>query len=145
MWRAALILAMAMTASAAAAIMAPVSAAAQIDPDLARLLRAMVGIKGGIALAAAPLVYWRLGHSPPGVAALGYCASLCVAVAALVGLWGLASIPLGSLLFYSGLTGLILTARLDARLSIGRLGPEAAVAQRMDVLDQDTPAQRETA
>jgi hypothetical protein len=52
-WRTALVLAIAVTAAAAALITAPFSAAAQMDPDLVRLLRAMVGVKGIIALAAA--------------------------------------------------------------------------------------------
>ncbi len=144
-WRAALILAIAATAAAAAVITAPAATAAQMDPDLVRLLRTMVGIKGIIALVAAGLVYWRLGHSPPRLAALGYGASLCVSVAALVWLWGLASIPFGALLFYSGLVGLILVGRLDCGLLIGRVRPDAAVTRHTDRPARDAQAHREAA
>jgi hypothetical protein len=115
-WRTALVLAISVTAAAAALITAPFSAAAQMDPDLVRLLRAMVGVKGIIALAAASLVFWRLGYAIPRAVALGYGAAIGVSVAALVWLWGLASIPAGAFFFYGGLVCLLLVARIDSRL-----------------------------
>jgi hypothetical protein len=119
--RAALVFAIAATAAATALLTAPFSAAAGMDPDLARLLRAMVGIKAIIALAAAALVLWRLGHPIAGPVAIGYGAMICISVAALAWLWTLAGIPLGSLGFYGGLAGLILVGRFDSGLS-ARLG-----------------------
>ncbi len=119
--RTALVFAIAATAAATALVTAPFSTAAGMDPDLVRLLRAMVGIKGLIALAAAALLYWRLGHPIARPVAIGYGAMICVSVAALAWLWTLASIPLGSLCFYGGLAGLILVGRFDSGLS-ARLG-----------------------
>jgi hypothetical protein len=120
-WRSALGLAVAMTAAATATIAAPFSAAALMDPDLVRLLRAMVVIKGIIALAATGLVFWRLGHGIRTLVAIGYGTAVCVSVAALVWLWGLASIPVGSLLFYGGLVALILVGRFDSGLWVTRV------------------------
>ncbi|MFB1488419.1 MULTISPECIES: hypothetical protein [unclassified Thiocapsa] len=117
--RAALLFAIAATAAAAAVVTAPFSAAGEMDPDLVRLLHAMVGIKGIIALAASALVYWRLGHPIARPVAIGYGSMVCVSVAALAWLWTLASIPLGSLCFYGGLAGLILVGRFDSGLSAG--------------------------
>jgi hypothetical protein len=119
--RAALLFSIAASAVATALIGAPFSAADAMDPDLVRLLRAMVGIKGVIALAGTALVFWRLGHPIARPVALGYGAMICVSVAALAWLWTLASIPLGSLCFYGGLAGLILVGRFDSGLS-ARLG-----------------------
>jgi hypothetical protein len=117
--RVALVVAIAATAAASAVVSAPFSAAAAMDPDLVRLLHAMVGIKGIIALAAAALVFWRLGHAIARPVAIGYGAMICVSVAALAWLWTLASVPLGSLCFYGGLAGLILVGRFDSGLSAG--------------------------
>ncbi|WP_325291638.1 hypothetical protein [Thiocapsa sp.] len=117
--RVALVFAIAVTAAATAVVTAPFSAAGAMDPDLVRLLHAMVGIKGIIALAAAALVSWRLGHPIARPVALGYGAMICVSVAALAWLWTLASIPLGSLCFYGGLAGLIFVGRFDSGLSTG--------------------------
>ncbi len=117
--RVALVFAIAATAAVTIVATAPFSAADGMDPDLARLLRAMVGIKGIIALAAAALVYWRLGHPIARPVAIGYGTAICVSTAALAWLWTLASIPLGSLCFYGSLAGLILVGRFDSGLSTG--------------------------
>lgn len=117
--RIALVFAIAATTAATAVVTAPFSAAGGMDPDLVRLLHAMVGIKGIIALAAAALVSWRLGHPIALPVAIGYGTAICIAVAALAWLWTLASIPLGSLCFYGGLAGLILVGRFDSGLSTG--------------------------
>jgi hypothetical protein len=114
--RAALVLAIAMAAATTVVIAMPFSAGAGMDPDLVRLLRAMVGIKGLIALAAAGLVFLRLGHAIRRPVVVGYCVAICVSVAALVWLWSLANVPLGSLCFYGGLAGLVLVARADSNL-----------------------------
>ncbi|EGV19897.1 hypothetical protein ThimaDRAFT_0573 [Thiocapsa marina 5811] len=119
--RVALVVAIAATAAVTAVVTAPFSAAGGMDTDLVRLLHAMVGIKGIIALAAAALVSWRFGHPIARPVAIGYGAAICVSAAALAWLWTLASIPLGSLCFYGGLAGLILVGRFDSGLS-ARLG-----------------------
>jgi hypothetical protein len=86
------------------------------EPELVRVLHAMVGIKGLIALAAAGLVLWRLGRPIKHVVAVGYAGAICVAFGAVVWLWGLANVPLGSLVFYGALMALILVARTDSDL-----------------------------
>jgi hypothetical protein len=105
-------LAMAMTAW----LIRDMGPASHLEPELIRLLRAMVGIKGLIAIAATGLVLRRLGRPTRRGLATGYAGGLCVAAAALVWLWTLTNIPLGSLLFYSALFALVLVARADAAL-----------------------------
>lgn len=96
---------------------------AQREPDLTRLLRGMVLIKGAIGLAAAALVWWRLGKPLTQGLAARYIGALCVSAGAVAWLWGLHLIPLGSGVFYLGLLGLYLTGRRDPLLSDPRVIP----------------------
>jgi hypothetical protein len=73
------------------------------EADLARLLRAMIGVKGLILLGAAALVLLRLRGPVGRPALLGYAGSLGLSAAALGWLWGLSGLALGSVLFYGGL------------------------------------------
>lgn len=84
-----------------------------MEPELRRLLHGMVTIKGLLGLAAAAVAFWRLGGPIARPVAVGYITTVCVALGAVVWLWGLWAIPLGSLLFWSGLTGILLVARRD--------------------------------
>ncbi len=106
-----------------------------LEPDLQRLLHGMVAIKGLIGLASAALVFWRLGGPVARPIAFGYIAAVCVSLGAVVWLWGLWAIPLGSLLFWSGLAGIALVARRDrligemarrARIPSNRLEPDGS-------------------
>lgn len=108
---------------AAAAV---VPAAPQADADLARLLRAMVGVKGLILAAAAALVLWRLGRPVRPMIGIGYALALGAAAAAIGWLWGIATlpdarpfgVPLGSGLFWGGLVALYLVVRRDPGLFV---------------------------
>ncbi|TVQ92592.1 MAG: hypothetical protein EA400_03560 [Chromatiaceae bacterium] len=83
-------------------------------PDLARLLRAMVLIKGVILGGALTLVAWRLQHRCPVSILAGYTTALAVAGSGLGWLWGLSLLGLGSALFWGGLLGAWLVAGRDA-------------------------------
>jgi hypothetical protein len=111
-----LLSAIALTMAVTAWLMRDVGPAPHLEADLIRLLRAMVGIKGLIALAATGLVLWRLGRPTRRDIGAGYAGGLCIAAGALVWLWTLTNIPLGSLLFYSALFALVLVARVDSDL-----------------------------
>jgi hypothetical protein len=87
------------------------------DPELARLLRGMVLIKGLIGLAIAGLVWWRMGRPLSESLAVRYGTSIAVAFGAVGWLWGLNLVPLGSLVFYTGLAGIALTGRADPLFS----------------------------
>lgn len=100
---------------ALAALLAPPSAAA---PDLVRLLHGMVLIKGLILLAAAALVWWRLGRPAAAGVAAGYLGALALSAAALGWLWGLHLMLAGAVPFYGGLAGLLLVARRDRGLFV---------------------------
>ena len=93
-----------------------------VEPNLVRLLRGKVLIKALIALGAAALAWWRFGRPVEGKLALRYTAALCVSAAALAWLWGLHLMLLGSLFFYAGLAGVVLTARHDPLLSLRAAG-----------------------
>ena len=94
--------------------------APRAEPDLVRLLRGMVLIKGLIGLAAGALVYWRLGRPIAGPVATGYIGALCLSSAGLGWLWGLHLMLIGALLFYGGLVGIYLVARHDRLVSAAR-------------------------
>ena len=92
-------------------------------PDLIRLLRGMVLIKGSIGLAAATLVWWRLGRPISAPLAARYVAAVAVSAGAVAWLWGLHLLALGSGVFYLGLLGLYLAARQDPLLGYRAVPP----------------------
>jgi hypothetical protein len=108
-----LVLAVFVSAAALLALTLALSPLPQQEPDLVRLLRGMVLIKGAIGLAAAALVWWRLGRPIEHGLAVRYIAPLCLSAGAVAWLWGLHLIPLGSALFYLGLVGIYLGGRSD--------------------------------
>ncbi|HEY0777424.1 MAG TPA: hypothetical protein VGD56_05600, partial [Gemmatirosa sp.] len=63
-----------------------------VDPDLARLLRAMAAIKGGLVTLGAAAVGWRLRRPTPPAFAAGYVALVWVAGAATGAIWQLAGV-----------------------------------------------------
>ncbi|WP_295883406.1 hypothetical protein [uncultured Thiohalocapsa sp.] len=101
---------------AAAATLQP---AAGVEPDLANLLHAMVGIKALIFAGAAALVLLRLRGPVRAASIAGYAAGLGMSAAALFWLWGLSGLFLGSALFYGGLILTYLTASRDPLLVAG--------------------------
>jgi hypothetical protein len=86
------------------------------DVELARLLRAMVLIKGAIAAVAATLIFRRLGSGVGLRPALGYATGLGMTCAALGWLWGLSGLFIGSVLFYAGLILCFAVASRDPSL-----------------------------
>jgi hypothetical protein len=93
--------------------------AVAVEPALANLLHAMVGIKALIFAGALALVLWRL-RGPVAVPALaGYSTGLAASAAALVWLWGLSGLLPGSAAFYGGLLLVYLSASRDPLLAQG--------------------------
>jgi hypothetical protein len=97
-------------------------------PSLARLLRAMAGIKLLLAVAACSAVYWRLGAAL-GPARLGLSLAAAAAMAAGPGLiWSLTDVGAGAVLLHGGLFATILllwrdpgmASRLDASIASRR-------------------------
>ena len=92
------------------------------EPSLVSLLHGMVGIKALIFAGAAALVGLRLRGPVTGRVLAGYGAGLGTSAAALVWLWGLSGLLMGSALFYGGLVVTYLTASKDALLADGLRG-----------------------
>jgi hypothetical protein len=82
----------------------------------------MVGIKATIFAAAVALVLLRLRGAVAGRPLMGYAGGLGLSAAALVWLWGLSGLPLGSALFYGGLIVVYLTASKDPLLGAALRG-----------------------
>jgi hypothetical protein len=94
---------LALTAGLLVADGAETARAVAADPDLARLLRAMAGLKALMALAAIGVMMWRLG-SPVGPVRLGLYALAAAAIAAGPGLiWNLTHVGSGAALLHGGL------------------------------------------
>lgn len=118
-WRRRLGLALLVATAGAAGLalsLALAPTAPRAEPELVRLLRAMVLIKGLFALGAAALLWWRLGRPIGPALATRYGLAVGLCAAALGWLWGLHLLLLGSLAFYGGLAGLLLAARHDPLL-----------------------------
>ena len=82
------------------------------EPDLAVLLRGMAAIKGLLALAAAGVVWWRLGQPVSSRVATAYVSCVCVLFASIVLIWQLAFILAAAVLFHAaGLVGLVVALR----------------------------------
>ncbi len=122
-------------AAAAAGFMATdaqtVARAVALDPELARLLRAMVVLKMAAATAATAGIMWRLG----GVATPGWLAGYALALAATWAgpglLWDMAHLGLGALLLHGGLAGALVLLWRDPAAG-ARLG--AIIDARRQVL-----------
>jgi hypothetical protein len=98
---------------------ATLAGATPADAELTRLLHGMVLIKGVIALAAAVLVFRRLGAPVDGRVLAGYAGGLALTSAALGWLWGLTAMLAGSALFYVGLIAASAAASRDPLLLPG--------------------------
>ncbi|MGB5198265.1 MAG: hypothetical protein WBN68_13665 [Sedimenticolaceae bacterium] len=125
-------LALLMAGAAAYAITAPFSAAAEMEPELLRLLRSMVLIKAGMGLAVVGLIFWRLGRPVSAASASGYTLAVMLLAVSSVWLWSLSNLPLATVLFYSSLIGIFFVARADETLFSGlhaRLGHRARTSK----------------
>lgn len=92
---------------------------ASVEPSLATLLHGMVGIKALIFLGALALVLLRLRGAVAARALAGYCVGIGMSAAALVWLWGLSGLLVGSALFYGGLVVTYVTASRDPLVLAG--------------------------
>lgn len=117
-WRRRLGLALLVVTAGAAglALSLALAPAPRAEPELVRLLRAMVLIKGLFALGATALLWWRLGRPIGPALATRYGLAVGLCAAALGWLWGLHLLLLGGLAFYAGLAGLLLATRGDPLL-----------------------------
>ena len=89
--------------------------------DLARLLRAMAGMKAAAAVGLEAAVLWRLAL-PVSRVRLGFYALGCAAMAAGPGLiWGMAHVRLGALLLHAGLLATVVMLWRDPAMGM-RLG-----------------------
>jgi len=130
-YRIALLVMATSVAAATYAISVPRSAAST-EPELVLLLSTMVLIKGGVATAVIAFVFWRLGRPIDPAVALGYLVGALPLTASIVWLWSLSQIPLGSLMFYTSLAGLVFVAHIDRTLFDAlclRFGHEGRVAR----------------
>jgi hypothetical protein len=106
-----LLLAVAGAGGASAAIGAAV-APVPADADLVLLIRFMAVVKAMMVLAAAGLVWWRLGSDIGSGLAAGYIAAVTLMAISPGVVWSMTSPTLASALFHSGLLfGLALAAR----------------------------------
>jgi hypothetical protein len=109
--RAILVLAVAGAGAASAAVGAAGSAL-PADADLVLLVRFMAVVKAMMAMAAAGLVWWRLGSGIGTGLAAGYIAAVTLMATSPGVVWSMTSPTLASALFHSGLLfGLALAAR----------------------------------
>ncbi len=99
------------------------------EPELAVLLRGMAAIKGLLALAAAGLVWWRLGQPVSRRAAVVYVACSWALFAATVLIWQLAFILAAAVLFHAAaLVGLVVAMREGRQmLRFGRQAPNPSI------------------
>jgi hypothetical protein len=111
-----------MAGAAAYAITAPFSGVAEMEPELLRLLRAMVLIKAAMGLAVFGLIFWRLGWPVSSASASGYTLAVILLSVSLVWLWSLSNLPVASMLFYGSLIGIFFVARADPMLFSGLQG-----------------------
>ncbi len=132
------LLSVAVLAVAAALLVADPAATARdiaVDPALARLLRAMAGLKAAMATACVGVMLWRLG-SPVGPARLaGYGLATAAMAAGPALIWNLTEPGWGAALLHGGLlaallllwrdpvVGARLQARIEARRAALRLTP----------------------
>jgi hypothetical protein len=82
----------------------------QADPALARLLRGMALIKGGIVFAALAAVVWRFGRpvSKPGAAV--YLFGSWIMVGSTMLIWQLSWIPAAAILFHAAALSMLLVS-----------------------------------
>jgi hypothetical protein len=84
----------------------------QADPALARLLRGMALIKGGIVLAALAAVSWRFGRPVSKAVAAAYLFGSWILVGSTMLIWQLSWIPAAAILFHAaGLSMLFVSWR----------------------------------
>lgn len=114
-------------AAAVVAWLATVGLAQPTDAELATLLRGMAAIKGLLGIAAAALVWWRLGQPVSVRVAVAYIACIGLLFAGTMLIWQLAFLSVASGLFHVGaFVGVVIAFRE------GRHAPERAVPRGAD-------------
>lgn len=107
-------------AVAVVAWLATVSLPQPMDAELATLLRGMAAIKGVLGVAAAALVWWRLGQPVSVRVAVAYIACIGLLVVGAVLIWQLAFLSVAAGLFHVGaFAGLVVAFREGRHLRIG--------------------------
>jgi hypothetical protein len=81
--------------------------------DLARLLRFMALIKGGIAVAALGAVWWRLRVPVTMKLSLAYVVGTWIMLGASVAIWQLAHMVLAAVAFHAGMLAVLVAAWRD--------------------------------
>ncbi|MDP4022818.1 hypothetical protein Q8W71_09310 [Methylobacterium sp. NEAU 140] len=102
--------ALALLAAGAVAVRAP---AVAVDPDLARVIRAMALIKGGFALVALAGAWWRLARPAAAWRTAVYVAGPPLMAAGAVALWSLHGFGVAALGLHLGLFALLAAALTD--------------------------------
>ena len=85
------------------------------DPELARVLRFMAAVKGGVALVALTLLGLRLGGPVAPARAIGYLLAGAGLAAAPTLIWQLTWIGSAAILFYASMSVLVMLGWRDAR------------------------------
>lgn len=113
LWRRALVLVPALIGAGVLLLVLELLPSPGVGPDRLWLLHGMVFVKGLIWLAAARVIYWRLGEPISRPLAFGYSACLGVSAAALAWLWAIYYFAIGAAFFWGALFGVLLVARRD--------------------------------
>ena len=100
-------------ACAGAAFAAIRAAAVPMDPDLARVIRAMALIKGGFALAAFAGCLWRLARPAQGWRTAVYVAGPPLMAAGAIGLFSLQGLGLAAIGLHLGLFAVLAAGLTD--------------------------------
>lgn len=108
-----LLAALTAAAVAGAGILAVRAPAPAVDPDLARVIRAMALIKGGFALAAFAGCLWRLARPAKAWRTAVYVAAPPAMAAGSIGLWSLHGLGLAALGLHLGLLAVLAAALTD--------------------------------
>lgn len=93
--------------------LATLAAPAEIDPDLARLLRFMALLKGAFAFAGFAAGYWRLARPAAPWRSAVYILAPGLMAGGAIGLYGLQAAGLSTLVLHAGLLGMLAAALTD--------------------------------
>lgn len=117
-WRRAVLLGAVVVAAALAWLLARPQPALAADPELARLVRGMAGLKVLIALATLGLVWWRAARPIAPARLLAYALGTSVLAAAAVMVGQLAVVAATSVVFHATLLALGLVALGDGGVRV---------------------------
>lgn len=102
-----------LTCAAVSGAVALGGGAEAVELDLARVIRCMAAIKGGLALLAFAACLWRLSRPSPGWRGAVYVAGPPLMAAGAIALWNLASFGLAALGLHAALGALLAAALTD--------------------------------